>query len=205
MHQDYERLFLKEGYILGIQMLENSKRMNYYFRVLSLEDTPYQYSFAAIAAGGATGWIRPQDSSNRYFLNPPEQTLINHMFVGLNPTRLELYLQYPLDKDKGALVGSRVVGSGMGMFAEGITSPYRSPSTRTEIVSIKDIDPAFNAYSPIACTPKIYVYAVQYRVSAPLTTLAAEEKKRARIVGIFGKNLADAPNWLQNKGEEVKS
>jgi hypothetical protein len=200
---EIDKAFLKEGYILGVQMRDDAKRKNFYFRILSIEETHYQYSFGALAAGGSSGWIRPQDSSNRYILDPPQDSLINHLFVGVYPTRAEIYLQYPLDRDKGALVGTRVVGSGQGVFADGIRSPYRNPSLHTELVTIHYVDPAFNAYTPIAATVQIYLYAVQYRVSPVITVLSEEEKKRAKVFGIFGKDLADAPDWLHTKGIEV--
>jgi len=199
---EIDRLFLKEGYLLGIQMSDAERRADFFFRVLSVEECPYQYSFAALAAAANSGWVRPQDSSNRYILEAPETTLVNHFFTGVFPTRAEIYLQYPLDRDKNTLLGTRTVGSGIGIFADGKRSPYYEPSPRTELVSIKDIGPAFCAYSPIACTPKVYFHAVQYRVSAPLIP-TEEERKKARIIAIYGKTLVACPNWLVGKGVEV--
>lgn len=201
---EIDRLFLKEGYLLAVQMVDTQKRTNFFFRVLSLEECPYQYSFSALAAAASSGWIRPQDSANRYILSSPEKSLVNHVFVGVFPTRAEMYLQYPLDRDKNSLVSTRTVGSGIGIFTDGKRSPYYEPSPRTELVAIYGIEPAFNAYSPVACTPKLYIYAVQYRVSDPIIP-PAEEQKKARIIGIYGKTLADCPDWLTGKGVEVKN
>lgn len=203
MLEALERAFLKEGYLLAVQMTDEGRRRNFYFKVLSVEECPYPYSFGAIAAAGSSGWIRPQDASNRYFLDPPEISLINHLFIGVQPTRAEIYLQYPLDRDKGSLVGTRTVGSGIGVFAEGILSPYREPSLQTELITIHNIDPAFNAYTPVAATVKAYLYAVQYRVSPPLAEVTPEERKRAKVFAIYGKNLVACPNWLTGKGQEV--
>ena len=200
---EVEKAFLKEGYILGIGMTDENVRKNFYFKVLSIEECIHPYSFGAIAAGGSSGWLRPKDASNRYFLDPPQSTLINHFFIGVSPTRAEIYLQYPLDRDKGSLVGTRVIGSGIGVFASGSFSPLMQPSSLTELITIKDIDPAFNAYAPITATIQSIFYAAQYRVSAPLKEITAEEKKRAKVFAIYGKTISPCPNWLVGKGLEA--
>ena len=200
---EVEKAFLKEGYILGIGMTDAERRKNFYFKVLSVEECLYPYSFGAIAAGSSSGWKRPQDASNRYFLDPPQPSLINHFFIGLSPTRAELYLQYPLDRDKGSLVGTRVVGSGIGIFASGRLSPLTQPSSLTELITIHNIDPAFNAYTPVAATVLCNFYAVQYRVSPPLTEITPEEKKRAKVFAIYGKTISPCPGWLVGKGVEA--
>ncbi len=198
-----QRAILKEGHILGVQLMDEEQRRNFFFRVLSIEETPYPFSFGFLAAGASSGWINPQDEAARTILNPREATLINHFFIGVSPTRAEVYLQYPLDRDKGTLTGTLIVGRGIGVFADGNMSPYRNPSLQTELVSIRDIHPAFNAFTPVPAVVWTYFHAVQYRVSAPLTKLTDEERRRARIFAIFGKTLTTAPNWLSDKGMEV--
>jgi len=203
--------FLKPGQMLAVQMIENQSRKHYYFRILGVEETPYPYSFGAISAGSSSGWKRPQDAQTRYFLEAAEESVAIHHFTGVSPTRAEIYLQYPLDKDRNSLVGSRTVGSGIGIFAEGKNSPYRDPSPRTELLSLKDIGPAFNAYTPVAATVRVFFWAVCYRITPPITAvmdriskpeeqMLDEERRRARVLPIFGKTPTEAPSWLQGKG-----
>ena len=203
MLSEVERAFLKEGYILGVGMMDEGVRRNFYFKVLAVERTPYPYSFGAMNAGASSGWISPEDDSKRTLLNPPENTLINHFFVGVSPTRAEIYLQYPLDNDKGSLVGTRVVGSGIGVFARGQTSPYQRPSVLTELIAVHGVSPAFNAYTPVAASVRVYFEAVQYRVGAPLTEVTDEQRRRANVFAIYGKTIAPCPGWLAGKGLEA--
>jgi len=194
---DIQDCFFKNKDILGLVFEKANDPYVFYFRIERIEPTVYPYSFGSIASSDSSGWIDLKDSStNTYFLEPDDESIINHFFYGISPSRAEVYLQYPKGIDRWKLYGSRTVGSQHGAIF-GWESPYKYPQPKTELITVKGKRPAMNVYNPMssAQTIRVMFYVMTYRVS--LIKPSIEEMKIAIVKNPGGKTLITAPDWLK--------
>lgn len=191
--------WLKEGQFGGLGFGVNSAEHIFNFKVTRVEPADYKFTYDDVLAGKTANFLDLVDDSSTFILDPVEDTIINHFFWGISPSRCEVYLQYPKDVDRGSLAGTRALGSGNGMI-DGNQSSYLCPSIRTETVSIKDVRPAYGLFNPSLETisPAQMLYVMKYRVDwMAAKELTEQQLARRRIIAVGGIGLIDAPAWLQ--------
>jgi len=115
-------------------------------------------SGSAISAGSTSGWETPTDSEGRYYLEPQTDDIIYQFFIGISPSIARLYLAYPKRQDRMSLIAPRDVPGNIGYWS-GEDSPYNDPSPETELWTVKDLVPYFNAENPGVTGTSLKVYA----------------------------------------------
>lgn len=201
MVSEIEKRWLKENYIIGFRLKKEGRKVIAYSIVRDVEFADYPYEGQTVPANGIVDPYVFVDSSERKLLDPDRENLVFHYFLGISPSRLELYRQFPQDVDRNSLKGVRTIGSGQGAIT-GFKSPYRNPSVRTEEFTIMQLYPAYGFYNPLSYSvvPKIYIYANKYSVDwVEHTVLSKEEKKKARYFTLGGLTRVEAPGWLIRK------
>lgn len=109
---------------------------------------PYEFnSNVAVAAGSTSDWETPTDSLSRYYLTPPKQDIVYQFFMGLSPSTTKVYEQFTQREDRMSLLAPRDVPGVIGYW-DGEMTPYRDPSPQTELWSVKELYPYFNAENP---------------------------------------------------------
>lgn len=131
----YVGLIFEEGYWF-IQLKRKQRRTKY---------APFWFnSGTAIAVDSTSDFETPTDSEGRYYFEPQEKDIIYQCFVGITPTSGKLYLSYPKRVDRMSLISVRDIPGDEGYW-DGEDTPYRDPSPETELWTLEDIVPYFNA------------------------------------------------------------
>jgi hypothetical protein len=188
-------LLFDEGYWF-VQLLRKQQLTRY---------KPYLFnSGAMIASGGTSGWETPLDANARRHLEPQEEETLYQFFTGISPTQAKLYLQYTQRVDRMNLITPRAVPGVIGYW-DGITSLYDDPAPETELWTLHDLYPHFNAENPpisgkdemIAAA--FYINAYTYKVVKEkpriLQFLRKEKPAHIRTMG-DGDRPVKAPAWL---------
>jgi hypothetical protein len=208
-----DKMWLKEGQLLGLRMLFNGKPDTAYYRVNAREWADYSYTFpgGAVAANTATGYLDLQDAANTYILQPRYDYVIYHFFIGISRSNSILFLNYPQQKDRNALTGTRLVSAVAMGGLWGYDSPLLEPNPKSELFTLRDLRPTlnmFNAHPATAQVLQIRLYAYMYSVDGPFWlgdpevgdanhVRQLEEDSKARLYSIYGIEPANAPTQVQ--------
>lgn len=204
-----DKLWVPEGHLLGLRMSLDGQTRVAWWRVTGRNLAHYEHAFAATLTNTATGWTEIQQAATLVdVLEPREQRVINHAFVGVSPSDALLYLQYPLNTDQWAVTGNRLVdGNGIGAM-RAVQSPFLDPDPLTELFVVSDSQPAFNVFnaSGFTQTPRLYLYIMQYAVEGPFLASDPEvggerramelvDQGQARMATIYGIKPITMPKW----------
>mgnify|MGYP001568499952 CR=1 FL=1 len=221
---ELERRILREGQIIALKLRVGGQRRYYFLEVETVEAPNDLSEFSLGAATGlataGTGWNLVQDSSNNKYLEPDYDNIVYQIFYGISPSYARVYRQYPSGTDRGNLFGVRTVGSQVG-YVNGIASPLRGPSVRTEFLTVKGAAPAFNGYIPYAEPSSVNVVMSFYITKTRARRLGMLQEaeyrsvimppaggtpaglpvplelvKAARVFTMGGMTLIEAPTWL---------
>ena len=207
---DIESLSLNVGDVLGIRLQIASKDTDVYWKIQGKEFGDYHHSFGSIAANTASGWIDIQTAQNVRVLEPRSTSLVHQFFAGIAPSTGLLFYQYPINTDRNAIVGNRLVDENGQGGVRGMQSPYHSPSPKTEFWTLQGLYPALNLFNSndAAYTCRVALYAYMYRVEGPFEAreIGGEDRieemldrKRGRRVSIYGVTPIGAPTWVDEK------
>lgn len=193
-------LLFDEGYWF-VQILRKQQLTRY---------KPYEFIdtttglVAPIAAGGTSNWQTPTDASARRYLEPREEEYIYQFFTGISPTQAKIYLQYTQRVDRMNLIVPRPVPGAFGYW-DGNSSLYDDPAPETELWTVHDLYPHFNAENPpitgksiniaVAFYINIYSYKVIREKPKILQYLHKEKPAHIRTMG-DGDRPIKAPNWM---------
>lgn len=149
LKESHENLWLAEGYFLLLWFKEGYVPL----RITGREWANLKpYSLGNIAAGGnlPAGWDEIQDGQSRRYFMPYTNSLVYHIFYGVNKPKVRLYVQYPPRENVGnVLTIDRSITGDVG-YITGDDSPYEGPySVKSELFSVKERYPAFEAYNPL--------------------------------------------------------
>jgi hypothetical protein len=194
-------LLFDEGYWL-VQLLRKQQLTRY---------KPWLFdSGVKIVAGGTSGWETPTDANGRRYLEPQEEETLYQIFTGISPTQAKLYLQYTQRVDRMNLIVPRTVPGDIGYW-DGITSLYDDPAPETELWTLHDLYPHFNAENPpisgkdemIAAAFYINAYTFKVIKEKPriLQFLRKEKPAHIRTMG-DGDRPIKAPAWLLDDYEK---
>lgn len=157
-----------------------------------------------IASSGTSGWETPLDANGRRYLEPQEEETLYQIFTGISPSQAKLYLQYTQRVDRMNLIVPRPVPGAIGYW-DGYTSLYDDPAAETELWTLHDLYPHFNAENPpISGADKMiaaafYINAYTYKVIKEkpkvLQFLRKEKPAHIRTMG-DGDRPIKAPAWL---------
>jgi len=191
----YVGLLFDEGYWF-VQLLRKQQLTRY---------KPYVFNAGAVIdVGGTSGWETPTDAAGRRHLEPQEEETLYQFFTGINPSHAKLYLQYTQRVDRMNLIVPRPVPGDIGYW-EGTASLYDDPAPETELWTLQNLYPHFNAENPgvsdkakqIAVS--FYINSYTYRVVKEkpkiLQFLRKEKPSHIRTMG-DGDRPIKAPAWL---------
>ncbi len=148
LKESHESLFLKEGYLLGLQFQQGYAC----FRILGGEPSNVKpYSLGAVAVlSNLTAWNEIADAGGRRYLMPPEERWIYHAFYGVNKPKARIYFQYPTRQDRWNLVAVQRTITGDVGYIDGEMSPFDGPfALKSQLFTIHELYPAFNCYNPL--------------------------------------------------------
>lgn len=215
---DVIRRLLDEGDIVGLLMsIAGTEKRRFYFQVETAEKPIMLADFSLGAASAmsstGTGWQEIVDGSGRYHLEPEFERILYQFFFGVSPGQAYIYRRYPANVDINSLLGTRTIGGTVGLI-NGEMSPYRSPSSLSEMWSLKGLHPSFLGYHPYAepssITVRLNLFVMRYDVTflgvdpsgveADANRKIAPENIRAKasIRPVGGHQLVDVPSWVQN-------
>jgi len=202
---EIEKYTPKENFIIGLLFNEG------YWLVKALRKQqmtvymPYAFEDGdAIAVDGTSGWEAPTDSQGRFYLEPQEEESIYQFFTGIAPSQSKLYLQYTQREDRMNLITPRPVPGTIG-FWDGEMSPYHDPSPMTEMWTVHDLVPYFNAENAgVSCVSKvvrasfwinIFTYQVLRDKEKIKSYLRGDKRCSVHTMG-DGMRPIKAPAWL---------
>ena len=208
---------LREHEVLGLTMMLGSERRTAYFRVETVEGPNdlgnFSLGAASAQAVAGTGWSEIQDSANRWLLEPEYENIAYHFFFGVSPGQAWIYRAYPAGREQNSLVGTRAIGDAVG-YVDGIKSPAHTPSSLTEMFTVRGTRPSFFGYhpylEPTSITVRLNFFVTRYDMlllgTDPSGTdvdkarkIAPEEIRRAaRVRAIGGHQLVPMPTWIQS-------
>jgi hypothetical protein len=172
---------------------------------------PYLFnSGVEIASGGTSGWETPTDANARRYLEPQEEETIYQTFMGICPSQAKIYLQYTQRVDRMNLIVPRPVPGVFG-FWDGYTSLYDDPAPETELWTVHDLYPHFNAENPaisgksvmvaVAWYVNAYTYKVVKESAKSLQIIRKEKPGHIRTMG-DGDRPIKAPAWLLRRYQQ---
>lgn len=210
------RLFAERD-VLGLTMMVGAgEKRTAFWRIDTVEGpndlADHSLGSASAQSTSGTGWNEIVDSQGRYHLESEYEKVVYQIFYGISPGQAWVYLRYPSNRDLNSLLGTRAIGSRVGHI-DGRKSPYRTPSSTTELFTMYGLHPAFLGYHPYAepssITVRLYFYVTRYDVtflgvdpsgdpSKDIGRKIAPEADRqlARVRGMGGRLLVDAPQWV---------
>lgn len=209
LYRPHTDFFLKEGYYLALQFKEGWA----VFRILGREPTnvkPFQLVNTLATASALAAWTEVQDAAARRYLEPINKDTIYHCFWGVQPSPIRVYYQYPVRRDRWSLVEvTRALGGIVGYIA-GYDSPYDGPlNERTEIFTVEDLYPAFNAFNPVSYQLNNIVmqfdimrYSYHVITDKDLIKSCLTGKtpcKSYTMGGVVDPTPAEIPDWLGRK------
>lgn len=162
------------------------------------------YSFGSISAGSTSGWKTPTDTEGRYYLEPQDENIIYQFFIGIYPSTARIYLSYPMRIDRMNLISVRDIPGNIGYW-NGEDSPYRDPSPETELWTVKDLVPYFNAENPSITGKAITIYTNFYIIPFSYKVIKDEAlikefingKRRIKMITMGDPDRPiSAPAWL---------
>lgn len=158
----------------------------------------------AIAVNSLSGWETPTDSLGRRYLEPPETDIVYQFFTGFAPSTAKIYLNYTEREDRMSLIAPRPMPGNIGFWG-GESSPYRDPGPSTELWSVNNLYPYFNAENPgiagesIIIRASFYMTPFSYKVITDQNKigkfLTGEERCIIRTMGDPYLPIG-APAWL---------
>ena len=166
---------------------------------------PYWFNDGSeISAGSTSGWETPTDTEGRYYLEPQDEDIIHQIFMGITPSTGKVYLAYPKRVDRMNLITPRPIPGNIGYW-DGEDTPYRNPSPETELWTVKDLVPYFNAENP-GITGKaqkigasFYITPFSYKVVKDIDLIKkfirGEKRATIRTMGDPDQPIS-APAWL---------
>jgi len=199
-------MFLHEGDIISLKMLDGNDTKLYPFQVESREApnnyTEFSLGSATALAQAGTGWNTIQDSSNRYILEPEYTGVIYQVFYGISPSYARVYRQYPSGVDRGSLTGTRNPGADPIGYVSGDQSPLLQPSPTTELFTVRGQHPAYYGYHPYARPATANIKMTFYIVSYAVNGVRTDDQQwimnnSERIVSMGGRTLMAAPGWVR--------
>lgn len=207
LQTSHEDLFLDQGNFLSLGFIEGWVC----FRVTHREWSSLEpWSLGAIAAlSNLAAWNEVQDANARHYLEPHDETLIYHSFWGVTPTRARIYAQYPPRADLGSsLATPRTITGDIG-YIDGEKSPFYGPfSPKTEIISVHDKFPAFQAYNPLNDVMynvmlNIDQWHYRYQIIKDRNVikdlLVGTRRVKKYTMGQAWPNATTIPNWLEDR------
>lgn len=199
------RLFV-ENDVIGLKMLLGSDPTIFYLLVKTVEGPNDLDDYSLGSATGqdtdGTGWNEIEDANSRYLLEPEFANIIFQAFYGVYPSYAWIYRRYPPNVDRGSLRRTRTIGDRTYRIGkvDGLTSPYHTPSSRTEFFTMEGEHPAFLGFhprlEPSSVTIRMNFSVVRYRVEH-LKSPESQQISRAKVRTMFGEDLAQAPSWLR--------
>ena len=202
---EIERYIPKENFYVGLLFNEGY----FFFKVLRRQQLtvymPYWFEDAGnISVDNVSGWESPADAAGRNYLEPMEEETIYQFFTGINPSQCKLYLQYTQREDRMNLIAPRPVPGNIG-FWTGEMSSYNDPSPMTELWSVHDIYPYFNAENtgitgiPGRVSASFWVTSFTYQVLKDKerikSFLRGDKRCAIRTMG-DGDRPIKSPSWL---------
>ena len=149
LKESHENLFLKEGFLLGLQFQQGWAC----FRILGGEPSnvkPYSLGPVTAAADNLSAWNEIIDANTRRYLMPPEEKWIYHSFYGVNKPKARIFFQYPTRQDRGNLVAVQRTITGDVGYIDGEMSPFDGPfSVKSQLFTVHELYPAFQCYNPL--------------------------------------------------------
>lgn len=211
-----DKLWLRESQLLGLRMAFNGKPDTAYYRINGREWADLSFTFnagATIAANTASGYIDLVDVANTWILQPRRDDVIFHFFIGISRSSSILFLNFPQQKDRNALTGSRTVTATATGGLWGYDSPLLDPSPKSEIFTLRDLRPTINMFNANQATAQILqirLYAYMYSVDGPFWLGDPEvgdanhvrelmDEEKARLYTIYGIEPAEAPAQVINR------
>ncbi len=208
---NYENYFLLEGHFLGLRFDEGFV----FARIIARERTnikPYELGSVA-AASAQSGYNAIKSSAGDYLLDPQNEGTINHFFVGVRPTAVRLYVNYPAGDALMSLKGARAVPGAMPTPAEesigyidGLESPFQEPSVLTEIFTVYQLYPEYRAYNPtnnaipqVLLNIPITKYAYRLVTDQTMAKQFIDGVRRCRLYSVGGVVPAPMPQWLTRR------
>jgi hypothetical protein len=212
LKKSHEDKFLEQGYLFVLQFAEGHVVARVVGRTWSNLKT---WSLGACAAkSNIAAYDEVQDTLNRHFLEPQNSDIIYHSFWGITPAPARIFVQYPARTNVGSMLQiDRLVAPAGGFLADvgyidGRQSPFNGPfSHDTEIFTVKEQYPAFQAYNPlndnmsnVMLTFQQMQYTYQIIKDAAIVKAALLGTQRATkyTMGPVYKTMA-IPDWLSKK------
>lgn len=204
-----EKEWLQESHYVGLQFADGW----YFVRLTGKEPTNLKYNLAydathtAHTAGQITAaWddvpVSAQDDRKQLSPGTDHRRELYQIFYGINPSNIQLYLQFVSRQDRWNLVRQRNAGDDFG-FITGEESPYFDPSVKTELFTINEVYPAFKAENISADTQTIYLnfqimkYTYDPVKSADLIKdfLLGNRRVKLYSMGLSTDQMITAPQW----------
>lgn len=161
LKESHENLWLNEGYYLLLWFKEGYVPV----RITGREWANLKpYSLGNVAATSNLGaWDTIIDANSRRYFEPYNEDLFYHIFWGVNKPKARMYVQYPPRENIGNVLSiDRSITGDIG-YISGDDSPYDGPySVKTELFSVKERYPAFEAYNPLTDTLTNLLLAAEY-------------------------------------------
>lgn len=168
MIKKYYESLLDRNQNLGIQFSDGWV----FGKVLTVEDMPYNFNrydllttangSSTIASGTADEWHELRDASNNRILWEDTADKMLHIFAGVYPPRLRLWYRYPdpIQRGGNAEIKISALSATTGGFKDGLESPYRCPTTATELIIPKDLVVKVGIFNPevYGVHPRLFFY-----------------------------------------------
>jgi hypothetical protein len=201
----HEDLFLEQGHLLLIQFKEGFVPL----RIVGMEwSNAEPVSLGPVAAlSNLATYTDLQDSAARRLLEPYDEQIIYQTFFGVTPANARVYVQYPPRTDLGSMQNiPRIITGDIG-FIDGRKSPFYGPFSRvTEIVTVKERYPQFQAYNPtydamanvmVSFDQRQYTYSIVKDTALIKKMVLGEVPRKIVTIGVAYPDPATIPDWLR--------
>ena len=203
--ESHETRWLEQGWLLLLFFQEGAVP----FRIVDREWSqlkPYSLGYNLAAGSNFDDYLEIQDAQNRRYLEPYKDDFIYHTFWGVTPSKVRIYYQYPPRTDIGGMVSAPRTTTGDVGYVDGEMSPYEGPySPKTELFTIKERYPLFQAYNPLndsiyqvklAFDQMRYTYEIIKDKPLIKEMLVGNRRVKKYTMGSVDK-LMTIPNWLE--------
>lgn len=217
--EHFTERFNKSSYLLAFIMEKANKEQAFLCKVKGADEHPIflfdQFgtagTVAATSAGGTgatgLGFNDFRNTQMNYLLDPSETTKILHWFVGVSPSIIRFFHQFPLNESRNVLPAEGGLDVLTNLGISGRLSPYNNPSIMSENWALKDKRPVYNVFNPSQYAQYVRMKFIPELLEVDWYTDVSDEvkddfKRRARKIKLGGNHVVSAPAWIDWKGVE---
>jgi len=158
----WNELLLKENQNIGFVLREGAV----FAVVTAKEFFKYRYTGSSLSSNEQSDFDTLTDAEGRNILEVRDSLHCYHLFIGIRPRPIRMFIEYPKGERIGNLDIKPVAVRETWGYICGNESPFQEPTERGELFVVKGVDVAFSFWNPTdtTLTPELNIVGERYKL-----------------------------------------